>query len=94
MESGCAQVRLRAPDIVLADIGIPGGGGEVLVRELRRDPTLAQLPIVAVTACSMEGDRQRLMAIGFTGYKSKPIDTRTFALEIESFLRKADAGAR
>ena len=94
VDEGRAQVRHSAPEIVLADIDIPGGGGEVLVRELRRDPALADLPIIAVTACSMAGDRQRLIALGFTDYKSKPIDTRTFAVEIESFLGKAASRAR
>ena len=90
---GRTQIRATQPDIVLADIDLPGGGGELLVRETRRDPALADLPIIAVTACSMEGDGERLLQVGFTGYKSKPINTRTFATEIEQFLRKVDTSA-
>lgn len=69
------------------DIGLPGGGGELLLREIRQDPRLADLPVIAVTAQALPGDRERLLGAGFDGYFSKPIDTRTFGGEIEAFLR-------
>ena len=50
---------------------------------------LADLPIVAVTSLAMPGDRERLLSIGFQGYLSKPIDTRTFGAAIEAFLGAA-----
>lgn len=84
-----ARARLQAerPDVVLLDIHVPGGGGEQLLREIRDTPPLADLPVVAVTALAMEGDRERLLALGFDGYLAKPIDTRTFGPTIESFLK-------
>ena len=66
---------------------IPGGGGEAVVKEVRKRADLADLPIVAVTSLAMPGDRERLLASGFQGYLSKPIDTRTFGPTVEAFLR-------
>lgn len=79
------------PDLVLLDIQLPGGGGEKLLREIRGTVALADLPVVAVTALAMEGDRERLLAVGFDGYVSKPIDTLTFVSTVESFLKRKGA---
>jgi CheY-like chemotaxis protein len=73
-------------DLVLMDVQIPGGGGETLLQEIRRDPALEQTPVIAFTALAMSGDRERLLAAGFDAYLSKPIDTRTFGPSIESVI--------
>ena len=78
------------PDLLLLDVQIPGGGGEAVIREVRQRPDLADLPIIAVTSLAMPGDRERLLSIGFQGYLSKPIDTRTFGAAIESYLKSAE----
>ena len=78
------------PDLLLLDVQIPGGGGEAVIREVRRRPDLTDLPIVAVTSLAMPGDRERLLSIGFQGYLSKPIDTRTFAAAIETYLKPGE----
>lgn len=80
------------PDLLLLDVQIPGGGGEAIIREVRKRADLASLPIIAVTSLAMPGDRERLLSIGFQGYLSKPIDTRTFGAAIESYLKPADEG--
>lgn len=74
-------------DLLLLDVQIPGGGGEAVVKEVRKRADLAHLPIIAVTSLAMPGDRERLLGSGFQGYLSKPIDTRTFGPTVESFLR-------
>jgi len=74
-------------DLVLLDIHIPGGGGEVLLRELRAAASTAVLPVLALTASAMTGDRERFLRAGFTGYLSKPIDVRTFCKTVEQYLR-------
>jgi len=79
----------RRPDLLLLDVQIPGGGGEAVIRDVRSRPGLAGLPIIAVTSLAMPGDRERLLGIGFQGYLSKPIDTRTFGAIVESFLKDA-----
>lgn len=88
VDEGRAQLARLVPDIVLLDIGIPGGGGERLLREIRSDSNLATMPVVAVTAFAMQGDRERFLQLGFDGYLSKPIDTRTFASSIEAILSR------
>jgi CheY-like chemotaxis protein len=86
------QLDRARPDLLLLDVQIPGGGGEAVIREVRQRAELADLPIIAVTSLAMPGDRERLLSIGFQGYLSKPIDTRTFGAAIEAFLKGA-AGA-
>lgn len=73
-------------DLLLLDVNIPGGGAEAVIREAREALGLGALPIVAVTSLAMPGDRERLLGSGFSGYLSKPIDTRTFAATVERFL--------
>jgi two-component system cell cycle response regulator DivK len=89
VEEGRAWLQRQALDLVLLDVRIPGGGGEQLLREIRSDPRFTAVPVVAVTAQAMRGDRERLLAAGFDGYVSKPIDTRGFGPEIESFVKSA-----
>lgn len=77
-----AQRLLGEPfDVVLLDIHFPGGGGEAVLREIRaRGGTM---PVIAVTASAMSGDRERFLERGFTAYLSKPIDVRTFGQVVE-----------
>lgn len=89
VEEGRLQLREQTPDLVVMDVQIPGGGGELLLREIRADERTARIPVVAVTAFAMEGDQERLLAAGFDGYLSKPIDTQAFASTIASFLERA-----
>ena len=85
-----AALDREPPELLLLDVQIPGGGGEAVIREVRRRPQLAHLPIIAVTSLAMPGDRERLLGIGFQGYLSKPIDTRTFGAAIESYLKSPE----
>ena len=79
------------PDLLLLDVQIPGGGGEAVIREVRKREDLADLPIIAVTSLAMPGDRERLLRSGFQGYLSKPIDTRAFGPIVETYLRVSAA---
>lgn len=88
VDAARASLDRQMPDIILMDIELPGGGGELLMREIRGQPARAHLPIIAVTALAMQGDRERLLEAGFDGYISKPIDVRTFGREIESFAAR------
>ena len=89
-----SQARARLNEhrvaLVLLDIQIPGGGGEVVLRTIRSDPTISKLPVIAVTAAAMSGDRARLLAAGFDGYISKPIETKTFASVVDGFIAKGE----
>ena len=76
----------RMPDVVLTDIEVPGGGGHRLLNDIREHEATAHMPVLATTAHAMQGDRERMLAAGFDGYISKPIDTRGLAKTVEEFL--------
>jgi two-component system cell cycle response regulator DivK len=84
-------LRRTRPDLVMTDIQIPDGRGEMILDAVRQRRDLDDVPVVAVTAFAMHGDRERLLAKGFDGYLSKPIDTRRFAATIATFLPQAEA---
>jgi CheY-like chemotaxis protein len=90
VDEACLWLEHERPDLLLLDVQIPGGGGEAVIREVRQHAHLADLPIIAVTSLAMPGDRERLLSIGFQGYLSKPIDTRTFGAAIESYLKSPE----
>jgi CheY-like chemotaxis protein len=96
-ENGCEAVvacEQAVFDVVLMDIQMPVMDGFELVTALKNDPELAAIPAVAVTALAMVGDRDRILAAGFDGYVSKPIDAMTFVGELESFLPTGDRAGR
>ena len=76
----------QQPDLILMDLSLPGIDGLEATRRLKKDPKTQAIPVVAVTAHSMKGDRQRVEAAGCCGYLSKPIDTRSFIQLIKGFL--------
>ena len=79
-------LRSHAPDLILMDIQLPGMDGLTFTRSLKADPATALIPIVALTAHAMNGDREQSLAAGCAGYISKPIDTRTFGRQVRDFL--------
>jgi CheY-like chemotaxis protein len=81
------MARTERPDIILCDLQMPGMDGFGVLRAIRADPNLAALPVLAVTALSMPGDRESVLAAGFDGYLAKPIDPETFVKDVETFLR-------
>ena len=78
-EDGLAQARMQRPALVLCDIQMPGMDGYELARQFKADPDLARVPLIAVTAYAMVGDREKVMAAGFDGYLTKPIDPASLA---------------
>jgi CheY-like chemotaxis protein len=85
------RLRHRKPDLILMDIQLPGHDGLFVTRQLKADPATANIPIVALTAHAMAGDREQALAVGCIGYLSKPIDTRMFGAQIREFLAKASS---
>jgi len=84
-----ASIERRQPDLILMDIQLPGQDGLSLTRQLKADPAMMAIPVVALTARAMVGDRELCLAAGCSGYISKPIDTRAIADEIALFLSPA-----
>jgi len=76
----------REPDLILMDVQLPGVDGLSLTRKLKQDEKTAAIPVVALTALAMLGDKERTLEAGCSGYISKPINTRTFANEVRQFL--------
>jgi two-component system cell cycle response regulator DivK len=66
----------HTPDLVLMDIQLPDLDGVQALHRLRANPRTATIPIVALTAQAMRGDRERFLAAGFDGYVSKPVNVR------------------
>lgn len=70
---GIESARTEQPDLILMDMQLPEMDGMEAIRVLRDDPRTAHIPILAVTALAMKGDRERILASGCDGYVSKPI---------------------
>jgi CheY-like chemotaxis protein len=74
------------PDAILLDMHLPDVAGLELLGLVRSLPAFERVPVVALTAHAMRGDRERILAAGCDGYLSKPIDTATFVGSVESLL--------
>jgi two-component system cell cycle response regulator len=86
-EAGLEAVHREPFDLVICDVQMPGVDGYELARRLKGHPTFRSIPLVAVTAMAMVGDRDRALAAGFDGYIAKPINPETFIKQVESFVR-------
>jgi two-component system cell cycle response regulator DivK len=72
-ELGLTLARRDRPDLILMDIQLPGMDGLEATALLKRDPTTAAIPVIALTALAMKGDEERIRAAGCDGYIAKPI---------------------
>jgi two-component system cell cycle response regulator DivK len=79
----------HAPDLVLMDIQLPDLDGSEALRRLRADERTASIPVLALTAQAMYGDRERFLALGFDGYISKPVNV----VELLGIVRQCCDGA-
>lgn len=76
----------QRPDLILMDIHLPGMDGLSVVREMKSDERTNRIPILALTAHAMRGDKDRFLEAGCDGYISKPIDVKTFLTSIEQYI--------
>ncbi len=90
-ELGLELAQSRQPDLILLDINMPGMDGYQVLRILRQNPALAEVPVIAVSANAMPEDIKRGMEAGFTDYMTKPIQVREFVDGIEHALAQAGA---
>ena len=84
---GLERARRERPDLIICDVQLPDMDGYEVARGLKSDPDLRAVPLVAVTALAMVGDRDRVLAAGFDGYLAKPINPETFVRQMEVFLQ-------
>ena len=93
-ESGTAALagmKKARPDLILLDISLPEMDGTEVLRQLRSDPFLAHIPVIALTAHAMAGDREKYLALGFDDYITKPILDEEVLLDAIQGVLERDA---
>jgi CheY-like chemotaxis protein len=90
--AGIELAKQTDPDLILLDIQLPVMDGYAVAKALKNNPSLNNIPIVAVTSYAMVGDRERVLASGCTGYIEKPINPGTFMVDVEQYLLKPVSG--
>lgn len=88
-EEGFSSVLRERPDLVICDLQLPRADGFEVARRMKTHPALQLIPLVAVTAFAMVGDRERILAAGFDGYIPKPIEPQSFISQIDAFLSRS-----
>ena len=86
-ESGLAVARVEQPDLVLMDIQLPGMDGLEATALLKSDQVTRAIPVIALTAHAMNGDREKTMAAGCDDYFTKPIDRKKLVFAVERLVR-------
>ena len=85
-EEGVCMAAAHDPDLILMDISLPGKDGYTSTRELKADPATQSIPIIALTANAMNGDRQRCLDSGCDEYETKPVDLPRLLAKMQSLL--------
>ena len=90
-EGGLAAATAQKPDLILMDMGMPDVDGWTATRKLKADPSLGSIPVIALTAHAMQGDREKALDAGCDDYETKPFDFPRLIEKIEAQLtaRKA-----
>jgi CheY-like chemotaxis protein len=86
-EEALEQTRELSPDLVLMDVQMPKVDGLSATRQIREDPELESIPIIALTALAMQGDRERILEAGANEYMAKPVSLRNLVQKIETLLQ-------
>ena len=86
-EKGLDIARRELPDLILCDIHLPNMDGYGVLQHLKCEPALRRIPVIAITALAMVGDRQKVLTAGFDGYLGKPIEPELFVGQVEKFMR-------
>ena len=82
------MIEQTQPDLLLLDIGMPVLDGFAVVGKIRENPCLARLPVVAVTAYAMQGDREKILQARFDGYLSNPVNSQSLFEELDRLVKK------
>ncbi len=85
-QEALVQMESTLPDLILMDVQLPDMDGMTVVRILRENSRTKDTTILALTACAMKGDRERILQMGCNGYISKPIDVGDFVNTVRRFL--------
>lgn len=85
-QEGLDSARKQRPDLILLDMSLPVKDGWTTAAELKADPLTRDIPVIALTAHAMDGDRQRAMSAGCDDYDTKPVDLKRLLLKIDARL--------
>ena len=85
--SALERIREERPDLVLMDMQLPGVSGYEVTRQIKEDEELGRIPVIALTAYALKGDREKTLAAGCDDYLSKPVDLDRLADVVQRFLR-------
>jgi two-component system, cell cycle response regulator DivK len=85
-KQGVDMARAKMPDLIFMDIQMPVMDGFEAINILKADPVTKSIPVIALTACAMQGDREKCMAAGCNEYMTKPLDTRAFVTKVKEYL--------
>ena len=91
-EAGVAMARSETPALILMDMSLPGLDGWEATRRIKAAPETTRIPVIALTAHAMSGDREKAVAAGCDDFDTKPVDLDRLLQKIETLLRRA-AGA-
>ena len=91
-EKGLLLVEVERPDLVLMDVGLPGMNGWDATRQLKSNPATKHVPVIALTAHAMDGDREKAIAAGCDEYEIKPIDFSRLFEKIDRLLAQRPQG--
>lgn len=88
-EIGLAALQSFTPTLILLDLSMPTMDGWDMLKLLRADPERQHIPVVALSAHAMDGDKERVLAAGFDGYVSKPVNVRTLISDLRRAMEEA-----
>ncbi len=87
-EAGIVTAQVERPDLILMDMGLPGLNGWDATRKLKADPELRSIPVIALTAHAMAGDREKSLQAGCDEYDTKPYDFPRLIGKVEDLLAR------
>jgi PAS domain S-box-containing protein len=87
-QEGINQAKSENPNLILMDISMPGMDGFEAMKQIRLEPNLVNVPIIALTALAMKGDRDRCLEAGANDYMTKPVKLKQLAITIQELLEK------
>lgn len=85
------ELEKQLPDLILTDINMPDMDGYTLTTKIKENPEYQNIPVIAVTANVMRGDKERSLRAGCDGYIQKPIDIDLLAEQIQRYLKKSNS---
>ncbi len=88
-EAGLLLAKSQLPDLILMDVQLPGMDGLTATGLLKQDPATQHIPVIALTAFAMKGDKEKMLAGGCDDYITKPIDYKSFLNTVALHLKRA-----